>query len=347
MISVAEITRKILFSSSRADNGGYCMYRIPGIVITPADTVLVYFEARKTRSDWAPIDLVLLRSTDGGQTFSQPVCLAGGAAAGRTMNNPVMIVGNDGILHFLYCEEYAVGLRGGGVFYRRSTDDGVSFSPPVSILNAFEPLKANVIGIGPGHGICTAEGTLLAPVWFVKQSHGAEPASHHPSSVTTVYSLDNGTTWQVGEEVPANGFEDPNESAAVQLSDGRVMLNVRVPKTGYRGMSESRTGYSGWSELTLVRALRDPTCFGSVARIVRPRGTDLLGFVNCAHSAMRVNLTLKCSEDDGRTWKTVRVLRKAFAGYADIACDSKGSIYVAYEIFSGDKAAIAKLTLRE
>lgn len=347
MISVAEITRKILFSATRAKKSGYCMYRIPGIVITPADTVLIYFEARKTRSDWAPIDIVLLRSTDGGQSFSQPVCLAAGAAAGRTMNNPVMIAGTDGIIHFLYCEEYAVDQRAGGVFYRRSTDDGVSFSAPVSVLNAFEPLKANVIGIGPGHGICTAEGTLLAPVWFVKQSHGAEPASHHPSSVTTVYSRDNGTTWQVGEEVPANGFEDPNESAVVQLSDGRVMLNVRVPKTGCRGMSVSPTGYSDWSELALVPALRDPTCFGSVAHIVRPRAKDILGFVNCAHSEMRVNLTLKCSEDDGGTWKTIRVLRKGFAGYADIACDSKGNIYVAYEIFSGDKAAIAKLTLRE
>ena len=52
-------------------SGGYMLYRIPGIVVTRAGTVLAYAEARKSdRSDWHASDIILRRSTDGGRTWS-------------------------------------------------------------------------------------------------------------------------------------------------------------------------------------------------------------------------------------------------------------------------------------
>ena len=52
-----------------AGEGGYKLYRIPGIVVTAGGTVLAYCEARKGDSgDWGIIDVMLRRSTDGGKT---------------------------------------------------------------------------------------------------------------------------------------------------------------------------------------------------------------------------------------------------------------------------------------
>src|SRR5688572_3485921 len=49
--------------------GGYALYRIPGLVVSRAGTALAYAEGRRNgRSDWGTIDIVLRRSHDGGKT---------------------------------------------------------------------------------------------------------------------------------------------------------------------------------------------------------------------------------------------------------------------------------------
>jgi len=68
------ITRTELFEGGQ---GGYKLYRIPGIVVTKDGTILVYCEARKfTGGDWDTIDVEMRRSTDGGLTFSAPEVIA-------------------------------------------------------------------------------------------------------------------------------------------------------------------------------------------------------------------------------------------------------------------------------
>src|SRR5262245_29147450 len=48
---------------------GYVSYRIPCLVVTRSGTLLAFTSARKGVSDWADIDLMLRRSTDGGKTW--------------------------------------------------------------------------------------------------------------------------------------------------------------------------------------------------------------------------------------------------------------------------------------
>ena len=58
-----------------AGQGGYVMYRIPGIVVTKRGTVLVYNEARRNSgSDWGTIDIVMRRSTDGRRDIFTRAC---------------------------------------------------------------------------------------------------------------------------------------------------------------------------------------------------------------------------------------------------------------------------------
>jgi sialidase-1 len=45
----------------------------------------------------------------------------------------------------------------------------------------------------------------------------------------------------------------------------------------------------------------------------------------------RHNLTLRLSQDDGRTWKHSRVLNETLAGYSDMAIMKDGKILCVYE----------------
>lgn len=94
-------------------------------------------------------------------------------------------------------------------------------------------------------------------------------------------------------------MSDPNETTAVELSDGSVMLNMRnVSPAKRRSITVSPNGYDGWSEPRFDDALPDPTCFGSLVRY--DSGTIL--FVNAESTSSRSNITVKASYDDGRTW---------------------------------------------
>jgi Neuraminidase (sialidase) len=327
----------------RAGEGGYVVYRIPGLVATKTGTLLAYCEARKDGvADWGRIDVLLRRSTDGGATWSEPRRMAElppawekipevREAGGITVNNPLAIADETtGVVHFLYCVEYA------RCFYVRSDDDGVTFSKPVEITATFKRFRPEydwkVIATGPGHGIRLQNGRLLVPVWLSTSAKGP----HHPSCVATVYSDDGGKTWERGEIVvrpPA--LADPSEAAVAELSDGRVMLNIRHEGAQRRAVSVSPDGATGWSEPRLDEALPDPVCMASMAQSARG-----LLFCNLDNGAdrERKNLTLKLSRDAGRTWNVLRRIEPARSGYSDLAVGSDGTVYCLYERGKGPGA---------
>src|SRR3954452_25612456 len=272
------LDRQALFE---ADTGGYATYRIPGLVVTDKGTLLAYCEARKTSaSDWGAIDLVYRRSADGGKTWSEPrkvVDIGGGVEKNPvavnlklgkfpdiTVNNPVMIA-DRGVVHFLYCVEY---MR---CFYTRSEDDGKSFAPPVEITRTFEAFRPaydwKVIATGPNHGITLGNGRLVVPVWL---STGTGGNAHRPSVTATIYSDDRGETWKAGEiAVPSTEeWINPNETVAVELADGRVMLNVRNESKPHRRLvTISKDGATGWSTPRFDDALLEPICMASLVRL--------------------------------------------------------------------------------
>ena len=321
--------------------------RIPGLVRSARGTLLLYCEARDTLSDWARIDLLLFRSEDGGETFSGPVILASGDREHPTVNNPVMIAAGDGGLHFLFCRDYSVD--GGDVFARHSADDGLSWSDPEDLMDRTRPEEHNAFAFGPGHGLETAEGVLLSPVWFVPVSAGAEPRSHHPAVVSSFYSRDGGASWSLGEVIPpAADCPDPNETAAARTSDGGVYFNVRLTGAGYRGAVWSRNGTDNFSALKPVREIPDPTCMGSVVN-ADWRGRPVILAVNCNSVSERRNLTVRASLDDGKNWAHSLVIDEGDAGYADI-CVIPGedpAVCVLYEKRFGTEVCFARFSLGE
>jgi len=281
-----------------------------------------------------------------GPITKNPAALAQNLAnAGAvTYNNPIAIADQQsGAVHFLFCLEY---MR---AFYMRSDDDGETFSEPAEITYAFDKFRPEynwkVLATGPGHGIQLKNGRLLVPVWL---SLGTGGHAHRPSVVSTIYSDDGGASWHRGEiAVPdTQEFINPSETAAVELADGRVVLNVRTESKRHRRVIvSSADGATGWSAPRYQEELVEPICFGSIAAL-RPTGSGKRGhllFVNPDNLLKgdsegtpgkgrdRRRLTVQLSDDDGETWSTTKLIDGGWAGYADINVGPDKSIYCLYE----------------
>lgn len=343
-ISSGEMTSQTLMRAG----DGYNAYRIPSLVTTSQGTLLATSEARSGGSDWSPMDAVLMRSTDGGETWEERKVLAAGLDQGFACNNPVLLATKEGPVFFIYCKEYGVESRNGGVFYQKSLDDGITWSEPVDISASCVPDYRNVIATGPGHGIQLQNGRLILAVWMVPKSAGQGDTSHHPGEVSTLYSDDMGETWHIGEMISGTGTSDlvdPNESTIVELSDGRVMVNMRNQTgTNLRAVAISPNGSDNWSEPYFDEALNEPVCFGSLVRY----DENTLLFVNPDTTSGRTRGTVKVSYDDGKTWPVKRMLNESYSSYADITVsmvDGIRQINVLMETNPGDSLTLFRFPL--
>lgn len=362
-----------------AGQGGYERYRIPCLVATAKGTLLAFCEARKQGSDWADIDILMRRSTDGGQTWSEPRNVSRVAGPVRknpvalskrlagsdapTYNNPQAIVDRrTGAVHFLFCLEY---MR---AFYQRSDDDGLTFSEPVEITSTFDAFRPGydwkVLAVGPGHGIQLRGGRLLATVWLSTATGGN---GHHPSAIATIFSDDGGRTWQRGAIIATERepLLDPSEHLAVQLADGRVMVNIRSESpANLRAVATSADGASGWTKPIFDEHLSEPICMASICRYSEAAGgqRNRLLFSN-PHNLERAdgkaapgkgrdrrNLTIRLSYDEATSWPVAKSLEPGPSGYSDLAVGPDFTIYCLYERGGRDPrktspAAAATLTL--
>lgn len=364
------LTKQDLFVAG--EDPAYNIYHIPGIVVTAKGTVLAWCEARKRPagvSDWDDIRILLRRSTDDGQTWSPAVSVANVEGPKRknplalrmskvdqndvTYNNPVLIAGSDGTVHMLFCLEYE------RVFYQASRDDGVSWSKPREITSTFAAFKNDydwkVLATGPNHGIQLKSGRLIVPVWL---STGEGGNAHRPSVTATIYSDDNGQTWQAGEiAVPCTDeWINPNETVAIELENGHVMLNVRnESRTHRRLITTSPDGTTNWTTPRFDDALLEPICMAGLVRY-RHDGQSLILFSNPDNlekangkaepgkSRDRKNLSIKLSRDEAATWPVSRVLEAGPGAYSDLAVTPRGTILCFYG--TGDNLSFAGSRLR-
>ena len=350
------------------DDPAYSLYHIPGVVVTAKGTVLTWCEARKRAagvSDWDDIRILLRRSTDDGKTWSTPKSIANveGPKVKNplalkmknvdpndvTYNNPVLIADKDGTVHMLFCLEYE------RVFYQRSDDDGLTFSQPTEITNAFADFKKDydwkVLATGPNHSIQLKTGRLVVPVWL---STGEGGNAHRPSVTATVYSDDQGKTWKAGDiAVPCtDDWINPNETVAIELNDGRVMLNVRSESKAHRRLIvTSSNGATGWSTPRFDEALLEPICMGGIVRY-NHEGKRLILFSNPHNlnkakgkaepgkNRDRKNVSVKISRDEAQTWPVNKLIEDGPSMYSDIAVTPKGTILCFYGR-SGDSQGVA------
>lgn len=316
------------------NNDNYLMCRIPGVVMTEKGSIICYYEARKTASDWSQIDIIMKKSTDGGDTFSNRKILAV-AKEGETLNNPVMIAdGNK--LHFLYVSNYE------RCFYCVSDDDGETFSSPREItgeLSGFDDkFKWNVIAFGPGHGIVTEDKRLIVPIWVANGADKGDGHSreHHPSVAGYIESTDGGNTWHTGNLFnAASDIKNPSETCAANIGDSKVLFNIRNESNEYlRAESVLNLKTGKLDDVKLNPQLPDPICFAGMCSH-EENGKYTLYFSNCNPSEKtwerREFLTVRKSDDNGKTWSDGTMIEE-LSGYSDVNVSADGKkVYCFFE----------------
>ena len=253
-------------------------------MVTKRGTILVTTEARQGQGgDWDNIDLLMRRSVDGGATWEPRRTLVSHEGYGEGPVNNCALVRDDltGAVHVLYCHNY------GRVFYMRSDDDGSTFSPAREITPAMEAFRTRradqaypwrVIATGPGHGLQLGNGRLIVPLWM-STGEGAEFGSgklgHRPSVSSLIYSDDHGESWHCGDIVArtTDTLLYPSETAAVELSDGRVLFNMRSESDAHRRLvSVSPDGVSGMERAHLRRSPARAAMHGQYDPLFLARG---------------------------------------------------------------------------
>lgn len=321
-----------------AGQDGYDSFRVPSLVVTRKGTVLAFCEGRKSsRSDTGDIDLVLKRSTDGGRTWGPLAVVVDDGP--NTMGNPCPVVdretgtiwlpitrnlGDDSQAQIV--EKTAKGTR--EVWILKSDDDGVTWSQPVEITGSVKRLDWTWYATGPGCGIQLRSRRLLIPC-----DHYVAGTKMRRSHV--IYSDDHGANWKIGGVVGDN----TNECQAAELRNGTVLINMRsYHGKKRRAVATSPDGGLTWSEIRLDETLIEPVC---QAALIATREGRLV-FSNPA-SEKRERMTVRMSRDEGRTWKTLRVLHEGPAAYSALAALADGTIACLYE--RGESSPYERITL--
>ena len=324
------LDQKALFVSG---TGGYHSYRVPAIIVTQQGALLAFCEARRDDvSDTGHIAMVVRRSEDGGDSWSPMEVVW--EDEGNTCGNACPVVDRSTgtiwlpLTHNLGQDTEAQIVSGESegsrtVWMSKSEDDGVSWAAPVEITETTKRPEWTWYATGPGQGIQLGSGRMLIPCDH--KSGESDFYSH------VIHSDDHGETWQLGGIIPDDRV---NECEAVELSDGRVLMNMRNYRPPIlRAVSVSEDEGRTWSEVSYDERLIGPICQGSIRRFTTEEGADrdCILFSNPASETAREKVTVRVSYDECRTWPVSKQLHAGPSAYSCLAALPGGVIGCLYE----------------
>jgi sialidase-1 len=320
-----------------AGQGGYAAYRIPALLVSKHGTLLAFCEGRRHGlADSGAIDIVLRRSEDGGRTWG-PLQVVRTAGA-DSCSGPCPVLDRDtGVIHLLMTRNLGQDREGQilagtsraspTVWASTSEDDGATWTQPREITAAAKPHDWTWYATGPGIGIQIQRGPCRGRL-VVPCDHAQAGTRAYYSHV--ILSDDHGATWRLGGVCPHSAT---NECQVAELSDGRLMLNMRgadaAPRE--RGTCISTDGGNTWSEFRYDETLIEPVCQASLIEFRRAGNRRGLMFSNPGDASSRRNLTIRVSRDDGATWPVSRVLCAGPSAYSSLAVLAGGAIGCLYE----------------
>jgi len=143
-----------------------------------------------------------------------------------------------------------------------------------------------------------------------------------------IYSDDGGATWQLGGRTPEHQV---NECQVVELTDGRLLLNMRnYDRSKHRRQfAFSNDGGMTWTGQAFDSALPEPICQASIR--VHEVGAPRVLFSNPASPDKRVNMTVRLSADNGATWPRALELHPGPSAYSDLVVLPDGRVGCLYE----------------
>ncbi len=316
-----------------AGEEGYAFFRIPAVVRLGNTQLLAFAEGRKRgRSDTGDIDLVMKRSKDDGRSWGEFQVIWDDGKA--TCGNPAPIVDEEsGDIYLLTTwnlgedhEKEIIAQTSKDtrrVYLHKSVDNGKTWEIGREITKDVKLPNWTWYATGPGSGI-QLKSDLFRGRLMVGCDHIEAGTKKYFSHC--IFSDDHGKTWQLGGSSPR---DQVNECEVVELSTGQLMMNMRNydrdQKT--RQVMFSSDGGITWYDQQHDSTLMEPICQASLHQ-----SGEFLFFSNPDSPDQRLNMTVRSSADDGRTWSASLVLHSGPSAYSDlvsIGADELGCLFEA------------------
>lgn len=334
---------------------GYHTYRIPAVIRAANGTLLAFCEGRKSAGgDSGNIDLLLKRSADDGRTWNAAQVVWDDAE--NTCGNPCPVLDETtGTLWLLLTHNLgtdrerdiaartAKGTR--TVWVARSNDHGVTWSRPIEITSTTKDPSWTWYATGPGVGIQIKngphKGRLVIPC---DHNYDDEGEKKHLSGSHAIYSDDHGKSWKLGAPIRPR----VNECQVAELFDGRgtLLMNMRSNHgRNVRAQATSTDGGATWTPPVDAQPLLEPVCQAS---LIRHEPAHVLLFSNPA-AKTRIQLTVRSSADDGKTWRELVVLHSGPSAYSSLVAlgaNEAGCLYERGEKRAYEKITFARFTLK-
>ncbi|XP_056268569.1 sialidase-1 [Pseudoliparis swirei] len=315
-------------------------YRIPLLSFTPKGSLLAFSEARKlSEHDKGQKFIAMRRSTDKGATWSPTSFIIDDGAMIDGLNLGSVVVdeevGSVIVVYVLCFNHYHCSPS--STMMVESKDDGLSWSKP---RNLSGQLGVKSFCPGPGFGIQKrynpAKGRLVVC------GHGTLKAN----GVFCILSDDHGQNWYNGgalKSIPYNQNKkaqdfSPDECQPVELTDGSIVINVRNQNNFHCRCRMVVRSHDGGLTLPVDSLYFDYELVDPAVAAGALVKDGVLFFTNPANEQHRVNLTLRWSLTDGKSWvKKAMQIWAGPSGYSSMTSLDSGSvddekyIFVIYE----------------
>jgi Neuraminidase (sialidase) len=322
----------LLFSGG---DGGSKHYRIPAIVKARDGSLVTATDKRWDYPYDLPchIDVVVRRSTDDGQSWSEPVTIAGeGTEVG--FGDPALVVNRRNGEIICLCASDKGFFHSSSTFPIRiyqmiSTDHGITWSVPQDITpmiygcECADPVTQNwqAAFVASGSATQLRSGRLMAAI-------AVRETSSRSISNYVIYSDDGGRSWQVAayQASPVG-----NEAKLVELDNGYVLMSIR--NFGSRLFTISKDQGMSWSTPFTQAEIPDPYCNGDLIRYTAMSDgynrNRLLHSI--PYSDTRENVTVMLSYSEGESWPIRKTIYSGASAYSSLTILNDGTIGIYYE----------------
>jgi sialidase-1 len=316
---------------------GYTCFRIPALVKAPDGSLLLFAEGRKPScGDTGTHDVVMVRSTDRGATWSAPKVLHAGVNA--TAHNPVPVVdARTGRVTLLTTREYKT------VWTQHSDDNGVTWTAPVEITAGVKLSTWKGYATGPSHGIQLLRGPHAGRL--VVGTHFTTATGDRKGGAL-IYSDDSGLSWKLGaHDDTADPVLRVQELSVVERPDGSLFAFARdengtsTSTVASAVSSDSGETFSrGFQARAAEQSLAVPTVQASTLAL---RATDQGARYNrvllaspTRQGETRENLTIRSTFKGGDEWVDPQggtVIYSGMSSYTDMTLVDGNTVGLAYE----------------
>lgn len=314
-------------------------YRIPAIITAPNGDLIAAIDERVPSCGdlkWSKdINIVIRRSTDNGDTWSEIETVVD-YPLGQSASDPSMLVDNVTGAIFMFFNYMDLDHEK-DVYYLKvikSTDNGRTWSLPRDISSQITKAEwhNHFKFITSGRGIQTKDGKLLHTLVNLQKG------------LHLFASDDHGETWYLID----TPITPADESKIIELTDGTWMINSRVQDKGFRYIHTSVDEGKTWLS-TPDSTLIDPGCNASIIRYTSVDAGDdknRLLFANAKMKDDRMNMTIRVSYDEGKSWTEGKTIYEGSSAYSSMTILSNGDIGLFFEKDNYTENVFTRLSLK-